>query len=94
MKVANLDAGREYSTSRGLKKAVIVNMTLLSHSWDLYNLSLHSFHITFLRLMNPFQPSVAFYIKTIYRANQVTGFYMKCCTILKLVKYYENLLEA
>ena len=44
--------------------------------------------------MNPFQPSVAFYIKTIYRANQVTGFYMKCCTRLKLVKYYENLLEA
>ena len=35
MKVANLDGGREYSTSRGLRKAVIVNMTLLSHSWDL-----------------------------------------------------------
>ena len=29
MKVANLDAGSEYSASRVVRKAVIVNMTLL-----------------------------------------------------------------
>ena len=40
-----------------------------------------------LILLNPFQPSVAFQIETshlICSANQVTGFYMKCNTGLKL----------
>ena len=40
--------------------------------------------------VNPFQPSVAFYIETSYlicRANRMTGFYMKCNTGLKWVNF-------
>ena len=39
--------------------------------------------------LNPFQPSVTFYIKTsqlFCRAPQMTGFYMQCNTGLKWVK--------
>ena len=40
--------------------------------------------------VNLFQSSVVFYIETshlIYTTNQMTGFYLKSNTILKLVKY-------
>ena len=40
-------------------------------------------------LLNPFQPSVAVYIKTSHlfcRSKQIIGFYMKCYTGLKRVK--------
>ena len=38
-----------------------------------------------LCLDNPFQPTVTLHIES-YRANQMTGFYMKCKTELKWVK--------
>ena len=42
-----------------------------------------------LKLLNQFQPSVAFHIETSYlicRENQINGFYMKCNTRLKWIK--------
>ena len=47
----------------------------------------HGFHVMFK--INPFQPSVTFYMKTIfccYKANQMTGFCAKYITGLKKVK--------
>ena len=52
-------------------------------------------------MVNPFQPSVAFHIETshlISKANQMTGFYVKCNTGLKWVNLFipgvaKNLVE-
>ena len=45
--------------------------------------------------LNPFQPSVTFYIKTsqlFCRATQMTGFYMQCNTGLKWVSTFNGIL--
>ena len=42
-----------------------------------------------IKLLNPFQPRVAFHIETshsIFSANQITGFCRKCNTGVKRVK--------
>ena len=46
-----------------------------------------------MKRINPFQPSVAFHTETIHlirRANQRTGFFMKCNTGLKRVNWNFN----
>ena len=54
---------------------------------------LPSYSILIYRYYNPFQSSVVFHIETtylIYRANQMTGSYMKCNTGQKWVKGLHN----
>ena len=62
-------------------------------SWRLLEITRYWKSSTKIYKPNPFQPSFAFHIETILlicTANQVTRFYMKCNTGLKLVNTFNT----